>query len=110
MPRTCIKVPFSANLEAVNNVVIDMLRREGFNAKEINGETCWKKGTGLATAMQYVKVEYAENELLLYGWIQAGVGDLAGSEMALIGVVGAIPKKKLRKRLDKIAQTVSSMR
>jgi hypothetical protein len=110
MSRTIMRVPFSANWEAVNSTVTSILLDEGFKEKDINGEKCWKKGTGMATAMQYVKVEYTQNELVLSGWLQAGVGSLAGPEMDLTGVVGIIPKKALKKRLDKIAQAVSALR
>jgi hypothetical protein len=48
----------------------------------------------MATDIQYAKFEYAGNELLLYGWLRAGTGKLAGSEMDFEGVVGAILKKK----------------
>ena len=109
MPRTTMKVPFSASWETVNNTVIGILVGEGFKEKTINGEACWKKGTGMATAMQYVKVEYTENELVLSGWLQAGVGSLAGPEMNLTGFVGIIPKKALKKRLNKIVQAVSAL-
>ncbi len=110
MPRTQIRVPFSANFEIVNQTVTNILLSEGFSEKTINGETCWKKGTGMATAMQYAKVEYTQDELVLSGWIQSGLGSLAGPEMELTGFVGSIPKKALRKRLDKIAQAVSALK
>ncbi len=109
MPRTVIRVPFTANFETVNQTVTSILLSEGFSEKNINGEACWKKGTGAATAMQYVKVEYTQNELVLSGWIQAGLGSVAGSEMDLTGFVGMVPKKALRKRLDKIVQAVSAL-
>lgn len=110
MPRTSIRVPFSANIETVDQTIRQILIDEGFNQKNINGEVCWKKGTGLATAMQYAKVEYTQNEVVLSGWIQAGVGSLAGPEMDLNGFVGAIPKKQLLKRLNKIQQAVVSLK
>lgn len=109
MPRTTIRVPFSANWEDVNKIVVNILLSEGFHEKNIGTEVCWKKGTGLATGMQFVKVEYTQNELVLSGWIQAGIGSVTGSEMDLSGVVGMIPKKQLRKRLDKIAQAISAL-
>ena len=39
--------------------------------KEIdyNGETVWKMGTGLATAMHFIKTEYVGQTLRLYGWV-----------------------------------------
>lgn len=110
MSRTCIRVPFFVNFETVDQTVRHILIDEGFNEKNINGEICWKKGTGLATAMQYVKVEYSQNEVVLYGWIQAGVGSLAGPEMDLNGFVGAIPKKQLLKRLNKVQQAVTNLK
>lgn len=110
MPRTCLRFPFYAGFETVDNTIRQILMDEGFSEKNISGELCWKKGTGMMTAMQYVKVEYTQNEVVLFGWLQAGIGSLAGPEMELTGNVYAIPKKNLMKRLNKIQQAVMSLR
>ena len=109
MSRTCKRIPFTANFDIVNQTIINILKSEGFNEKSINGENCWRKGIG-AVAMQYVKVEYAEKEVILYGWIQVGIGAVVGKEMDLKGFVGMIPKKQLQKRLDKIEKAVLSLK
>ena len=77
--------------------------------KEIdyNGETVWKMGTGLATAMHFIKTEYAGQTLRLYGWVQIGVGSAGGKERDLTGVVGAIPKKSVKKTMEKIRAVIS---
>ena len=77
--------------------------------KEIdyNGETVWKMGTGLATAMHFIKTEYASQTLRLYGWVQIGVGSAGGKERDLTGVVGAIPKKSVKKTMEKIRAVIS---
>ena len=75
--------------------------------KDYHGETVWKKGTGAMTAMQYIKLEYGQGSVTLYGWVQAGLGDVGGKEMDLKGFFGAMPKQSLLKVIKKIQAAVS---
>jgi len=109
MPRTCERFAHTANIDTVKSSVESFLASEGFSQKDYKGEQVWKKGTGLATAMQYMKIEYAENEVVVYAWIQMGVGDIGGKEHELKGIVGAIPKKNLRSRVDKLGSIIKSL-
>ena len=70
------------------------------------GEVVWKKGTGLMTAMHYIKVDYYATEIHLFGWVQAGLGDAGLGEMDLSGFVGCIPKQAVSKGLDQIMASV----
>jgi hypothetical protein len=106
--RTCIKTPYRAEWETVNRVVEDVLKEEGFHKKRINEEDCWKKGTGMATAMQFMKIEYTETEAHIYGWIQVGLGDVGGKEQNLDGFVGMVPKKNLKRRMEKLARAIET--
>jgi len=85
------------------------LASEGFSQKDYKGEQVWKKGTGFATAMQFIKIEYTEKEVVIYAWIQAGMGSVGGKEQDLTGIVGALPKKKLLTRIEKLESIVKSL-
>lgn len=86
--------------------VENVLRANGFKLKDYKGESVWKKGIGMMTAMQYVKVTPYGNGLGVQAWVQAGVGDIGLKEMCLDGVVAVVPKKMLLKVIDKMRQAI----
>lgn len=85
---------------------VQILSQNGFKPNEYKGESVYKKGVGLATAMQYVKLEPTADSLYVQGWVVMGIGDIGINEMDLDGVVGALPKKSLKKVLDKIQAAI----
>lgn len=109
MARTCICAPYTADYKTVNGYVERFLIDEGFSRKDYHGEQVWKKGTGLVTAMQYVKIEYTENAAVIYAWIQAGIGNFGGKELDLTGITGAVPKRNLLKRTQKLESIIKSI-
>ena len=106
MARTIIRVPFTAGVDNTYNMVVSILQSNGYKEISYNGETVWKKGVCLLTAMQYIKIEFEENSLIVSGWVQAGLGSKGGSEMALNGVVAAVPKKSVMKVIEEIKRSV----
>ena len=53
--------------------------QKGFKTTTLKtGEKVWKKGTGLMTAMQFVKVDFGQNEFIMSAWVQAGIGSVGG--------------------------------
>lgn len=94
--RTVVTIPYHCTLDEAQQKANVFLTGSGFKQTTIpTGELVWKKGTGMMTAMQFLKLDYAPNEITLSAWIQAGVGSLTGGEMPLTGVVGALPKRQL---------------
>lgn len=57
------------------------------------------------TAMQFVKVDFGQNEFIMSAWVQAGIGSVGGGEMDLTGVVAALPKRQLMKVLEEIKKS-----
>ena len=110
MARTSVVVPYYVPFPAVKNAIEQILSQEGFKLKDYNGEIVFKKGTGFATAMQFLKIEYSEQEIYIHGWIQMGLGSIGGKEHDLTGTIAKIPKNNLQKRMDLIVQTITSMR
>lgn len=64
---------------------------------------------GILTAMQFIKVEYSEYEVVIFAWVQVGVGSVNGKEIDLSGATGAIPKKKLKRRIEKIETAIKAL-
>lgn len=98
---TCEKSPAEAA-----QIAEQILLQNGFNPKDYKGEAVWKKGTGMATAMQFVKVAPFEDVLGIQAWVQSGVGDVGLKEQCLDGFVGAIPKKMLLKVVEQIQSAI----
>ena len=103
MARSTFTIQYNCGFDQAQQKVQSVLAAKRFAETTLKtGETVWKKGTGLLTAMQYVKVEYGENTVILSAWVQAGIGSLAGDEMDLTGFVAAVPKGQLLKVIEEI--------
>lgn len=102
MSRTTISVPLTCSREIAETKITNTLKLRGYKLIDYRGEAVWKKGTGMMTAMQYIKYGFDGNAANLSGWIQAGVGRLGGPEMALSGTVAIIPKKAVLKVLEEL--------
>ena len=93
MARTIINLPLRNSVDESYNTAVNILQANGFKEVSYNGETVWKKGTGLLTAMQYIKIDLQiQRSLYLVGYKQVSVV-LDGNEMALNGIVAAVTKK-----------------
>ncbi len=93
--------PFDHN--QVMNYVNSYMQQEGFEYITDTTESYWKKGVGLMTAPQYLKVYEVEGGYVLEAWLKFAVlpGVYCG-EMGIEGFMGAIPKGLLRGRVDNI--------
>lgn len=106
MARTTIKIQYSQPFTVTNELVEGILLSNGYKEIDYNGETVWKKGTGMLTAMQFIKIEYGENIISVSGWVQVGVGNVGGNEMALTGFTASVPKKSVMKVIAKIQEVI----
>lgn len=102
MSRTIKKVKFSGNEKDLDERLRNILIADDYKEIDYNREVVWKKGLGLVTAMQYIKLEYKDDEVIISGWIQIGIGSAGGKEQELTGIVGKLPKKSVLKTMDKI--------
>lgn len=103
MARTTIVTQSNYKFEQAENIINNILSKNGFKQTTINsGENVWKKGTGFLTAMQFIKIDFSSNEFTISAWVQAGLGSVGGNEMDLTGVVAAIPKKQLLNVIEQI--------
>lgn len=87
--------------ETIAFIARDFLTKEGFAQQEYKGEVVWKKGHGLMTAPQFIKVTSEQGKLHLEAWIKfAWLPGVYSGEMDLSGFFGAVPKKMLKSRVD----------
>lgn len=107
MARTTVKVTFHQPQDLIDQHVREVLIGDDYREIDYNREVVWKKGTGLMTAMHYIKLEYQDNTLIISGWVQIGIGSVGGKEHALSGITASIPKKSVLKTIDRIKAVVS---
>lgn len=102
MSRTRINVNHGYDFKEAEARVYQVLMDADYNEIERNGERVWRRGTGF-TMMQYIKVEFGDNAVLLSGW----VGNGPEGELALTGIIGAVPKRSVMKVLEKIKKALA---
>lgn len=102
MARTVIDIKMQVGREEADKIVRRILISDDYREINYNREVVWKKGTGMMTAMHYIKVEYENDTAVISGWVQIGVGSVGGKEHDLKGLLGVIPKKSVEKTMDKL--------
>ena len=111
--RTFVQVPITGDPNAIDNAGAQLLRQEGYELTQYNetglNETVWKKGTGMATAMKFIKLFYQPNILIISGWTSSGIGSITVNEMPLKGIVGAVPKKSCMNTIKMVVQIAQSV-
>ena len=109
MSREIIRFTSPFTQQQVFDGFMQFWQSEGFSGHIENGEQCMKKGSGIATGPQFVKISAMNGMYTLEAWIKFAVlpGVYAG-EMDLKGATGAIPKKKLKGRVDAFLQGVQA--
>lgn len=95
--------------EAIQYIVTDFLTREGFVYTDYKGELVWKKGTGMLTAPQFIKVWSQNGYVHLEAWLkQAILPGVYCGEMGLTGFYGFAIKKVLKDRVDMLTSFLLS--
>ena len=87
----------------------DYFQKEGFKLVPYKGEMLWKKGRGVLTAPQYIKLAYGQGIVHVEAFIRWTIlpGVYVG-EMALDnGFVGAIPKSMLMDKVNTLLRLLS---
>ncbi len=102
MSRSCFTFHYTS-FEETKKLIVAELTNSGYKNKSENGENVWKNGSGMMTAMKYIKIEFSQNqEVKIYGWIRA----IASSEQNLDGIFAALPKKQVLKVIKKIGDSI----
>jgi len=107
MPRSTFTVPYYQSFQQTETTINNILGSQGYCSHDLHGESVWKKGTGLLTAIHYIKIEYSEKDVTISGWVQTGMGNIEMSkEMDLNGFFGVIPKSSVKKVIDQIINSI----
>lgn len=105
MARFMADMPTGKPDDMVRFIAEDYLNKEGFKQKVYKGETVWKKGTGMLTAPQFIKISSMQGNVHLEAWIkQAVLPGVYVGEMGLDGAYGFAIKKVLKDRVDALAR------
>lgn len=96
---TDFAVPHQADL--IQFVAEDFFAKEGFTLIDYKGEMVWKKGIGMLSAPQYIKLNYQDGQVHLEAWLKYALlpGVYCG-EMGLDGFWGFAIKDMLRKKVN----------
>ncbi|MCL1923017.1 MAG: hypothetical protein FWG15_04010 [Propionibacteriaceae bacterium] len=91
---------------AINQFMIN----EGFTLVDYKSAQVWKKGVGLATAPQFLSIQYVGNTIYLDAFIRYPIlpGVYVG-EMGLTGFIGALPKGLLKNRVQAVEAYIFSL-
>ncbi len=97
------------NPQQVNDFINQYMSKEGFYVYNNNGETCWKKGVGMMTAPQFLKIYQENGAYVLEAWIKYPLfpGVYVG-EMGITGFFAALPKSMLKTRVDIILRDLQA--
>jgi hypothetical protein len=89
--------------QAISFIIQDFFQKEGFSLVEYQGEMVWKKGVGVLTAPQFMRVLYSQGWIHLEAWLKYAIlpGVYCG-EMGLDGFFGFAIKEQLRTRVRQL--------
>lgn len=101
MARFVTEFTINQPKEFVDFILKDFCAKEGFEYTQFKGENVWKKGIGMMTAPQFIKVDYQNGKVHLEAWMKYAIlpGVYCG-EMGLSGFWGFAVKQMLKSRVD----------
>lgn len=101
MARFVTEFSINQPKEFVDFILKDFCAKEGFEYTQFKGENVWKKGIGMMTAPQFIKVDYQNGKVRLEAWMKYAIlpGVYCG-EMGLTGFWGFAVKQMLKSRVD----------
>ena len=95
--------------QQINDFFCSYMQGQGFELTNKDGEACWKKGMGLLTAPQFIKLYQQNGAYVLEGWLKFALLPIVYvGEMGTDGFIGAIPKAMLRDRLNNILASLKA--
>ena len=101
--RTTMELPMRAiPVDEVLQIMGMHLESSGFSVKLIDGEQAWSKGDTVITLMFCVKPIFTGQSVIIQGWTK----DAILGEGKLEGFMGALPKRKVKKLLNRIAEEI----
>lgn len=94
--------------DQIRQIVTDYMSKEGFSYTTYKGEEVWKKGVGLLTAPQFMKVNFQNGQVHVEAWIKYALlpGVYVG-EMDLKGFTAIAVKKPLKARVETLTKILA---
>lgn len=103
MSRTTMEIPMKTNnIDGVLSIISNIVTPEKFAEKIVDGETVWMKGDGVLMQMQCFSATFTGHSVVIQAWMK----DAIAGESNLEGFVAMFPKKKMKKLLLQIQDTV----
>ena len=106
--RYVVDVPTSWAPEQVIDIINQFALTEGFSPIHYKGEDVLKKGSGWATAPQFIKVVVQPGTVHIEAWLKnALLPGIYYGEMGVTGAFGFAIKQMLKDRVDRLAASVA---
>lgn len=93
----------------IKKIVGGFMAREGFDKVVYEGRETWKKGQGFMISPQFIIIDVENGVIHLEAWIRfALLPGLYFGELGTEGYLGAVPKRKLKARLEELERLLTS--
>jgi hypothetical protein len=108
MSRYVSDIPTAKSLDEIEMTVTTFLGNEGFEPLVYHGEEVWKKGHGLLTGPQFIKIAPYDGHIHFEAWIKFALlpGVYVG-ESGTKGLMGVAIKKALAERVHSLEQALT---
>ena len=100
--RSAFELPYTCDKEKARDITIEFMQSHGFKAVTEGTETVWKKGSGLFSAMQYVRTDIMATKIVAQAWVRMAFF----SASTLDGFIAGAPKRRLKKTINQLAETL----
>lgn len=108
LSRFAADYPVGKTDDCIRLIAEDYLNKEGFKPVLYKGEWVWKKGQGILTAPQYIKLTYGGGVVHIEAFLRNAIlpGVYVG-EMGLDGAWGFLVKDMLRGKVNELVRLLS---
>ena len=103
MARYTNRFQSSRSDEQIKQIAESFFTTEGFKLTDYQGEQLYKKGVGLMTAPQFIKLSSLNGAVQIEAFLKfAWLPGVYSGEMGLDGIFGALPKRLLKKTVTNL--------
>lgn len=107
MSRTTVEIPINTDyIDDVLYVIDDILKKNKYSEKLLDGEVVWLKGDGVKQALQCFTVAFTGHSVQIQGWITG----MWSQETKIDGggIWGYFPRKTMLPIMEKLYSTIAS--
>lgn len=103
MSRTTVEVTMRTNhYSEVIQIIEQKACPAGYQLTGTDGKWVWSKGDGAVVMKRCIGAEFTGRSVIIQGWVE----DMLAGDSDLEGFVGIFPKKKLKKLMAEICDTI----